>query len=181
MATTATTTTNTTTIADPDQPPSPPPIPVVDLRLLSQSDLYSLSTATSSSNHHNNRPDDVIIPKIDKTVFNESAEAIASNDLWIWHTFFGTSGMNNDVNVLRQSPLFNDLKAGKAPDVPFVANNMTYKRGYCLTDGIYSQWSVPIISIKNSGANDHKRILYKTKHEAARKDVERVFGVLKKK
>ncbi|GJY54208.1 ALP1-like protein [Tanacetum coccineum] len=29
--------------------------------------------------------------------------------------------------------------------------------------------------------NDHKRILYKTKHEAARKDVERAFGVLKQK
>ncbi|GKD76917.1 ALP1-like protein, partial [Tanacetum coccineum] len=29
--------------------------------------------------------------------------------------------------------------------------------------------------------NDHKRILYKTKHEAARKDVERAFGVLKLK
>ncbi|GKC16917.1 ALP1-like protein [Tanacetum coccineum] len=42
-------------------------------------------------------------------------EAIASNDLWIWHAFFGVSGMNNDVNVLRQSSLFNDLKSGKAP------------------------------------------------------------------
>ncbi|GJR44857.1 ALP1-like protein [Tanacetum coccineum] len=57
-------------------------------------------------------------------------EAIASNDLWIWHAFFGVSGMNKDVNVLRQSPLFNDLKAGKALDVPFMANNVTYKRGY---------------------------------------------------
>nr|GEV79553.1 protein ALP1-like [Tanacetum cinerariifolium] len=47
-------------------------------------------------------------------------EAMASNDLWIWHAFFGVSGMNNDVNVLRQSPLFNDLKSGRAPDVPFV-------------------------------------------------------------
>ncbi|GJV81396.1 ALP1-like protein [Tanacetum coccineum] len=106
-------------------------------------------------------------------------EAIASNDLWIWHAFFGVSGMNNDVNVLRQSPLFNDLKSGRAPDVPFVANNVPYKRGYYLTDGIYPQWSVLIKSIKNPGTNDHKRILYKTKHEAARKDVERAFGVLK--
>ncbi|GJZ63336.1 ALP1-like protein [Tanacetum coccineum] len=65
-------------------------------------------------------------------------EAIASQDLWIWHAFFGVSGMNNDVNVLRQSPLFNDLKSGRAPDVPFV-------------------------------------------HEAARKDVEQAFGVLKQK
>ncbi|GKD69101.1 ALP1-like protein [Tanacetum coccineum] len=108
-------------------------------------------------------------------------EAIASNDLWIWHAFFGVSGMNNDVNVLRQSPIFNDLITGRAPDVPFVANNVPYKRGYYLTDGIYPQWSVLIKSIKNPGTNDHKRILYKTKHEAARKDLERAFGVLNQK
>ncbi|GJU47520.1 replication protein A 70 kDa DNA-binding subunit C-like protein [Tanacetum coccineum] len=87
--------------------------------------------------------------------------------------------MNNDVNVLRQSPIFNDLKSGRAPDVSFVANDVPYKRGYYLTDGIYPQWSVLII--KNPGTNDHKRILYKIKHEAARKDVKRTFGVLKKK
>ncbi|GJW50282.1 ALP1-like protein [Tanacetum coccineum] len=108
-------------------------------------------------------------------------EEIATNDLWIWHAFFGVSGMNNDVNILRQSPIFNDLKSGRAPDVPFVANNVPYRRGYYLTDGIYPQWSVLIKSIKNPGRNDHKRILYKTKHEAARKDVERAFGVLKLK
>ncbi|GJW18463.1 ALP1-like protein [Tanacetum coccineum] len=108
-------------------------------------------------------------------------EAIASNDLWILHAFFVVSGMNNDVNVLHQSPLFNDVKSGKAPDVLFVANNVPYKRGYYLTDGIYPQWSVLIKSIKNPGTNDHKRISYKTKHEAARKDVERAFSVLKKK
>ncbi|GJT91366.1 ALP1-like protein [Tanacetum coccineum] len=67
-----------------------------------------------------------------------------------------TARMNNDVNVLRQSSLFNDLKSGKAPDVPFVANNVNYKRGHYLTDGIYPQWSVLIKSIENPGANDHK-------------------------
>nr|GEY80893.1 protein ALP1-like [Tanacetum cinerariifolium] len=108
-------------------------------------------------------------------------EAIASNDLWIWHAFFGVSGMNNDVNVLRQSFIFNYLKSRRALDVPLVANNMLYKRGYYLTDGIYPQWSVLIKSIKNLGTHDHKRILYKTKHEAARKNVERAFSVLKQK
>ncbi|GKF42480.1 ALP1-like protein, partial [Tanacetum coccineum] len=29
---------------------------------------------------------------------------------------------NNDVNILRQSPVLNDLKVGKARDVSFVAN-----------------------------------------------------------
>nr|GEX51434.1 protein ALP1-like [Tanacetum cinerariifolium] len=95
-------------------------------------------------------------------------EAIASNDLWIWHAFFGVSGMNNDVNVLRQSPLFNDL-------------SVPCKRGYYLTGGIYPQWSVLIKSIKNPSTNDQKRILYKTNHEAAKKDVERASGVLKQK
>nr|GEX66925.1 putative nuclease HARBI1 [Tanacetum cinerariifolium] len=64
-------------------------------------------------------------------------KAIASTDLWIWHAFFGISGMNNDVNVLRQSPIFNDIKSGRAPDVPFVANDVPYKKGYYLTDEIY--------------------------------------------
>ncbi|GKD38506.1 ALP1-like protein [Tanacetum coccineum] len=107
-------------------------------------------------------------------------EAIASNDLWIWHAFFDVSVMNNDVNVLRQSPL-NDLKSRRASDVPFVANNVPYKRGSYHTDGIYPQCSVLIKLIKNSSTNDHKKILYKTKHEAAWKDVERDFGVLKQK
>ncbi|GJW14046.1 ALP1-like protein [Tanacetum coccineum] len=105
-------------------------------------------------------------------------EAIASQDLEIWHAFFGVSVMNNDVNVLRQSPIFNDLKLGRAPDIPFMANNVPCKRGYYLTDGIYPQWAVLIKSIKNPSTHDHKRILYKTKHEASRKDVERAFGVL---
>ncbi|GJS56340.1 ALP1-like protein isoform X1 [Tanacetum coccineum] len=43
-------------------------------------------------------------------------EAVASQDLWIWHAFFGVAGSNNDVNVLRQSPVLNDLKVGKAPE-----------------------------------------------------------------
>ncbi|GJU11697.1 ALP1-like protein [Tanacetum coccineum] len=67
--------------------------------------------------------------------------------------------------------------AQRASDVPFVANNVLYKRGYYLTGGIYQQWSVLIKSIKNPGTHGHKRKL----HEAARKDVERAFGVLKQK
>ncbi|GJT55947.1 ALP1-like protein [Tanacetum coccineum] len=66
-------------------------------------------------------------------------EAVASQDLWIWHAFFGVAGLNNDINVLRQSRVLNDLKVGKAPKVPFVANDVNYKWGYYLTDGIYPE------------------------------------------
>ncbi|KAK4352395.1 hypothetical protein RND71_027913 [Anisodus tanguticus] len=47
-------------------------IPTVDLRLLSQSELYTLSLCSPSA-FNPRRDDDVIIPKIDRSVFNESA------------------------------------------------------------------------------------------------------------
>ncbi|KAH0681387.1 hypothetical protein KY284_022472 [Solanum tuberosum] len=47
-------------------------IPTVDLRLLSQSELYSLSLCSTAA-FNPCRDDDVIIPKIDRSVFNESA------------------------------------------------------------------------------------------------------------
>ncbi|XP_073150061.1 uncharacterized protein [Henckelia pumila] len=47
-------------------------IPIVDIKLLSQSELYSLSLCCSSS-FDPHRCDDVVIPKIDRSVFNESA------------------------------------------------------------------------------------------------------------
>ncbi|KAL8128237.1 uncharacterized protein LOC141721689 isoform X2 [Apium graveolens] len=55
-----------------DRPLPPESIPTVDLHLLSQSELYTLSLCSSSAfnPHHQN---DVVIPKIDRTVFNESA------------------------------------------------------------------------------------------------------------
>ncbi|GKB18147.1 ALP1-like protein isoform X1 [Tanacetum coccineum] len=96
-------------------------------------------------------------------------EAVASQDLWIWHAFFGVAGSNNDVNILRQSP------------VSFVANGVTYKWGYYLTNGIYPEWAVLMKSISQPGSNYVKRIRYKQAHKAARKDVERAFGMLKKK
>ncbi|GJY16634.1 ALP1-like protein [Tanacetum coccineum] len=99
-------------------------------------------------------------------------EAVASQDLWIWHAFFGVAWSNNDVNVLRQSTVLNDLKVGKAPEVPFVANDVNYKWGYYLTDEIYPKCAVLMKSISQPGSNDVKRIRYKQAHEAARKDVE---------
>ncbi|XP_022884880.1 uncharacterized protein LOC111401396 [Olea europaea var. sylvestris] len=47
-------------------------IPIVDIRLLSQSELYSLSQCSSSAVGPL-RCDDVAVPKIDRSVFNESA------------------------------------------------------------------------------------------------------------
>jgi hypothetical protein len=42
-------------------------------------------------------------------------EAVASQDLWIWHSFFGMTGSNNDINVLHRSPIFSRLTKGTTP------------------------------------------------------------------
>ncbi|XP_065854653.1 protein ALP1-like [Euphorbia lathyris] len=111
-------------------------------------------------------------------------EAVASTDLWIprprstcfWHAFFGVAGSNNDINVLNQSPLFNDVLNGVGPNVQFMVNNNNYTKGYYLADGIYPELATFVKSF--SFPEDAKRIKFKQMQEAARKDVERAFGVL---
>ncbi|GKC39723.1 ALP1-like protein [Tanacetum coccineum] len=78
-------------------------------------------------------------------------EAVASQDMWIWHAFFGVVGSNNDINV------FSRKKS-------FIKRVIEY-----------------IKTIPEPADDDHRRILYKKKQESAKKDVERAFGVLKKK
>ncbi|GJY15030.1 ALP1-like protein isoform X1 [Tanacetum coccineum] len=56
---------------------------------------------------------------------------------------------NNDINVLDNSPLFDDLLDDKAYVAPFVVNGFGFEKGY-----------------------------FKKRQESARKDVERAFGVL---
>ena len=103
-------------------------------------------------------------------------EAVASQDLWIWHAFFGTPGRCNDINVLDRSPLFNDIIKGRAPSVNYVVNGHQYNMGYYLTDGIYPTWAtfIPTISLPQN----EKEGLFAKKQEGQRKDVERAFGVL---
>jgi len=68
-------------------------------------------------------------------------EAVATEDLRIWHAFFGMPGSHNDINVLQRSPLFDDLANGRAPEVEFNVNGNTYSLGYYLSDGIYLDWA----------------------------------------
>ncbi|GJV97416.1 putative RNA-directed DNA polymerase [Tanacetum coccineum] len=102
-------------------------------------------------------------------------EAVASQDLWIWHVFFGVAGSNNDINVLYNSPLFNDLKTERASEISFVANGITYPWGYYLVNRIYSELATLVKMIPEPVDDDHKRILYKLKQESARKDMEQAF------
>ena len=66
-------------------------------------------------------------------------EAVATHDLWIWHSYFGVVGANNDINVLNHSPLSIQALKGEAPQVHFAVNGKQYNNSYYLTDGIYQQ------------------------------------------
>jgi len=67
-------------------------------------------------------------------------EVVASYDRWIWHVFFGLSGSNNDINVLKRSHIFSDLAEGHAFAVHYSINGHDYIIGYYLVDVIYPKW-----------------------------------------
>ena len=103
-------------------------------------------------------------------------EAVASQELWIWHAFFRMPGSLNDINVLERSPVFAALAEGRAPPVNYIINGNEYTMGYYLEDGMYPNWStlVKTISCPQGRKNQH----FAAAQESARKDVEQAFGVL---
>ena len=103
-------------------------------------------------------------------------EAAASQDLWIWHAFFGLPGSLNDINVLDRSPVFTLLANGHAPPVNYIINDHEYRMRYYLADGIYPNWSTFVKTIPCP--QGLKKKYFAKAQESARKDVERTFGVV---
>ncbi|GJX43919.1 nucleotide-binding alpha-beta plait domain-containing protein [Tanacetum coccineum] len=99
---------------------------------------------------------------------------------WEWKncpvSWQGQYGANTDINVLDNSPLFDDFLDDKASVAPYVVNGVGFEKGYYLADGIYPQWATFMKSFMV--ANDAKHAYFKKRQESARKDVERAFGVL---
>ena len=103
-------------------------------------------------------------------------EAVAGFDTWVWHAFFGVAGSQNDLNVLGQSPVFNDVLRGEAPNITYEINNTIYQTGYYLADGIYPRWTTFVKTIPHP--RSHKETYFARYQGGYRKDVERCFGIL---
>ncbi|XP_026383784.1 uncharacterized protein LOC113279299 [Papaver somniferum] len=114
-----------------------------------------------------------------KTILTIVSEGIAPYDLWFRHAYFGPPGTNNDLNVLNSSPLFDDIFNVSAINFQFRVDGTRYNMGYYLADVIYPKLSTIVESYKRTNTKKEK---YFTKmQEAARKDVERAFGILQAK
>ncbi|KAL7549247.1 hypothetical protein ACHAWF_012507 [Thalassiosira exigua] len=108
-------------------------------------------------------------------------EAVADYNLWIWHDAFGFPGGLNDLNIWEKSSHLESFQDGTFSELDFEyeINGEKFDQLFALVDGIYPQLSrfLQTISVPISKIDSH----YSGWQEAKRKDIERAFGVLKKK
>ncbi|KAK1677264.1 hypothetical protein QYE76_038112 [Lolium multiflorum] len=80
------------------------------------------------------------------------------------------------VRMSESSCLEAMLAHGQSPDVNFEINCHHYNKGYYLADGIYPPWATLVKTIRCPNSEQEAR--FAKEQEAARKDVERAFGIL---
>ena len=78
--------------------------------------------------------------------------------------------------VLEASPILGSLLKGGWPQTKYFLDGKEFNQMYVLADGIYPEWSVFVKTISNPANEVQSR--FSAAQEAARKDVERAFGVL---
>jgi len=52
---------------------------------------------------------------------------MTSQDLWIWHAYFGIVGSNNDITMLNGSNVFDEVLSGRALVVQYTVNKIQNK------------------------------------------------------
>lgn len=106
-------------------------------------------------------------------------EAVVDHNLWFWHASFGFPGTLNDINIWERSSLLESMLNGRHEQIdhPFTLDDKPFKKLYYLVDGIYPSLS----RFLGTETDPNTRLdgSFKIEQEAARKDVERGFGVLK--
>jgi hypothetical protein len=110
-------------------------------------------------------------------------EAVCDYNLWFWHSFFGSGGSFNDLNVLDVSNLLQMFLDGSLDSledqsgvVPFKIGAHEFGKLFLLVDGIYPLLSRFVKGIKDPV--DDVETSFNSWQEGARKDIERAFGVL---
>lgn len=108
-------------------------------------------------------------------------EAMVDHSLYVWHAVFGYCGTLNDLTIWDSSLLLQAMCDGTFDEIDFqfTIGGEQFQKLWLLVDGIYpplSRFVKPIsVPIGDTEA------LFSMWQEAKRKDVERFFGVFKKK
>lgn len=110
-------------------------------------------------------------------------EALCDHHLWFWVASYGYAGTLNDINILDRSPLLKHFTDGsfvaleeESGVVPFKIGDEEFNRMFVLTDGIYPAYSRFVSGISSPVTDTEKT--FTAWQEAARKDIERAFGVI---
>ena len=102
-------------------------------------------------------------------------ETVCDEDTYVWHVNVGAAGSNNDVNVLKLSPLYHAIVASiwRPRTMTFTVNNRTRTMAYYLADGIYPHYA--FFGAPYPDADTPKKRTYNRLQEALRKDHKRLF------
>lgn len=101
-------------------------------------------------------------------------EAVCDSDRRIWHAFVGVPGGSNDLNVLASSPLLDTFRT--LPPITYTLNDTVYHTPYLLVDGIYP--TLPFLVTASGNSLNPAQAAFTAAHEAERKEVECLFGML---
>ena len=109
-------------------------------------------------------------------------EAACDYHLWFWHTSYGYAGTLNDINIMNLSHLQEGFLNGtfaeiesKSGIMPYIISDENFWYIFYLVDGIYPRYSRFVKAVKQPILPEEGQM---TKfQEAARKDIERAFGV----
>ena len=107
------------------------------------------------------------------------AQCIAGPNLYCTHCFVGSAGTNNDLTTLRLDGFVHRILNGLTGSHTFTLAGETFHRKYYLADGIYPSWSIFATTIASPVTVGEQR--YAKRQESCRKDVERLFGVVKQR
>lgn len=107
------------------------------------------------------------------------AMAIAAPSLFCTHLFVGSCGTNNDISTLKMDPLVHQILEGTYGKRTFSICGQEFSRTYYLVDGIFPNWAVFATTLPHPVSVGEKR--YSKRQESCRKDVERLFGVVKQR
>jgi Plant transposon protein len=108
-------------------------------------------------------------------------EAVADYHTYFWHIDYGHAGTNNDINILHSSDFYASFLDGRMEElekhaVPFYIANKKFNKMYVLVDGVYPKFDRFVLPFPYPVYQ--AEIKFGDWQAAARKDVERAFGIL---